>query len=101
MGRYALGLHHLPTPLHYLPPIPAQDPPERGGCRVGGADVGTAPVDVSRHAGSYKLVLRKPGFDPYESDVTVKPGEEANLRANLKEEKIPITKPYCSAVRWN
>jgi hypothetical protein len=61
---------------------------------IAGADVGMAPVDVSRHAGTYHVKLVKTGFTPYESDVTVKPGEEANLTGKLAEEKIPITKKW-------
>jgi hypothetical protein len=61
---------------------------------VGGADVGPAPVDVTRPAGSYRVVVKKPGYDTYEALIRVKPGEEANLRAPLVLEKIPITKRW-------
>jgi hypothetical protein len=57
---------------------------------IDGADMGMAPVDISRHAGTYHVRMTKRGFEPYESDVTVKPGEDANLRAPLAPEKKSV-----------
>jgi hypothetical protein len=61
---------------------------------INGLDVGMAPVDVSRHAGSYHVKLLKKGFDPYESEIVVKAGEETNLRAELAQEKTPLVKKW-------
>lgn len=51
--------------------------------RVASVDVGPAPVDVLRPAGTYRVVVGKEGFLDYETDVTVRPGEEVDLRAAL------------------
>jgi hypothetical protein len=61
---------------------------------VGDSDVGPVPVDVTRPAGSYRVVVKKGGFDTYEAQISVKPGEEANLRAPLVLEKTPLTKRW-------
>lgn len=51
--------------------------------RVNDADVGPAPVDVLRPAGSYRVLVQREGFVPYSTQVTVKAGEEVKLRASL------------------
>jgi hypothetical protein len=61
---------------------------------VNGADVGVAPVDVSRPAGSYRLIVKKDHFVTYESQVEVQAGEEANLEAKLFAEKTAITQTW-------
>jgi hypothetical protein len=61
---------------------------------VNGSDVGMAPVDVSRPAGSYRVVVKKSGFVTYEAQVNARPGEEVDLRATLPEESHPITKQW-------
>jgi hypothetical protein len=53
---------------------------------VAGTDVGVAPLTLSRPAGSYRVLVRKPGFVPYESQVTLQPGESTRLRATLPVE---------------
>jgi hypothetical protein len=59
---------------------------------VGGVDVGVAPVEISRPTGSYPVVVRKPGYISYMATVVVKPGEEADLRALLVEQSLPLYK---------
>ena len=54
---------------------------------VDGLDVGVAPVDLRRPAGTHHVVVRKSGFVPYETDAVVRPGQRAELVAALKEEK--------------
>jgi hypothetical protein len=56
-----------------------------------GSDVGTAPIDLSRPAGAYHISVTLPGFEPYKANVAVAPGEEADLRAVMVPEKVPIT----------
>ena len=83
-----LQLDRLPATLH----ISAN----RDGATVSvdGKDVGTAPVDVERLAGSYQVTVQKPGFAVYQTHVTVRPGEAANLTAALDAKKTPIYKKW-------
>lgn len=62
--------------------------------RVGGDDVGPAPVDVLRPAGVHQVLVKKPGFVPYRTQVTVRAGEEAKLDAVLAVDKPSL------ASRW-
>lgn len=57
---------------------------------VNGKDVGVAPVDVLRPAGSYRVEVTKPGFVHYAADVRVMAGEESVLRSTLVREKPSI-----------
>jgi hypothetical protein len=47
-------------------------------------DVGTTPVALQRSAGVHHVLVRKPGFDPYEIDATVKAGQRLEITATLK-----------------
>ena len=57
---------------------------------VDGLDVGTAPITVLRPAGRHRVVVRKVGFDAYETDAVVAPGQHAELVAKLREERPGI-----------
>jgi hypothetical protein len=57
-------------------------------------DVGIAPVEVQRPAGSYRITARKKGFTTYQTRVTVKAGERVDLQAPLAVEKRPIHKQW-------
>lgn len=57
---------------------------------VNGKDVGAAPVDVRRPAGTYRVEVTKPGFVHYAADVRVMAGEESVLRSTLVREKPSI-----------
>lgn len=59
---------------------------------VNDVDVGIAPVQVTRPAGSYTIRVRKPGFVTYQSKVNVGPGEHPSIQANLPAETTPVTK---------
>jgi len=61
---------------------------------VNGTDVGPAPVDVLRPAGSYKLVVKKEGRIPYEARVSVQAGEEVKVHATLLEDKPALTERW-------
>ncbi len=61
---------------------------------VDDADVGPAPVDVLRPAGAYHVMVKKDGFLPYGTQVTVQPGEEVKLRAPLVVDKPSIAKRW-------
>ena len=62
--------------------------------RVNDADVGNPPVEVSRVAGRYRVKVTKKGFDPYETEFAVRPGERIELAANLREEKRALTSKW-------
>jgi hypothetical protein len=83
-----LVLSHLPATLH----VSASQPDAL--VRVGNVDVGLAPIDVTRPAGTYRIGVTREGYTRVLSDVTLAPGEEANLHAELAVERIPITKRW-------
>jgi hypothetical protein len=80
-----LSLDRLPATLH----ITADQP--QAIVTVNGVDVGAAPVDISRPGGSYRVLVRKPGFLAYEAQVNAQPGEQLDMRATLPEEHRPLT----------
>ncbi len=51
--------------------------------RVNERDVGPTPVEVLRPPGSYRVIVDKEGFIPYEAEVTIKAGEEVKLDAAM------------------
>lgn len=53
-------------------------------------DVGIAPVLLSRPAGTHHILVRKPGFDPYEIDANVAAGQRAELSATLKQRRPSV-----------
>jgi hypothetical protein len=57
---------------------------------VDSLDVGVAPVTLRRPAGAYRVVVRKPGFLPYETQAVVSPGQRADLVATLREERPSV-----------
>jgi hypothetical protein len=59
--------------------------------RIDGTDLGPAPLEVLRPAGRHQIVVTKVGHVAYETNVTVRAGEAANLRATLREETPAIT----------
>lgn len=54
---------------------------------VNAIDVGVAPVRLTRPPGRYHVLVRRPGFVPYESDAVLAPGQSTDLRATLKAEE--------------
>ena len=62
--------------------------------RVAEVDVGPVPVDVLRPAGQYPVLVRKDGYVPYETSITVKPGEEAKINAVLAEESLNVAEQW-------
>jgi hypothetical protein len=87
-AELALQLDRLPATLHVSA--------NRAGASVSvdGKDVGTAPIDVQRQAGSYQVTVQKPGFAVYQTHLTVRPGEAANLTASLEVQKTPVYKKW-------
>jgi len=79
-----LDLARLPATLH----ISANEPDAV--VAVGGLDVGVAPIDVTRPAGSYPVLVRKPGYVAYAATVDLGAGGDTKLRASLVPENKPL-----------
>jgi hypothetical protein len=62
--------------------------------RVADTDVGPVPVDVLRPAGQYPVLVTKEGYVPYETSISVKPGEEAKINAVLAEESMNVAEQW-------
>jgi hypothetical protein len=62
--------------------------------RIGGLDVGVAPIEVSRPAGTYAVEVTKVGFVTYKTSVDARPGELVDLSASLPVEKVPLTSKW-------
>ncbi len=86
--RTTLNLALLPATLHISSNLAGTV------VTVNGADVGVAPIDVSRPAGSYRIVAKRDGFATYEAQVNVLAGEETDFRATMVAEKVPVTKRW-------
>ncbi len=80
-----LGLDRLPASIHITSNV------NDAIVRVNGADVGNPPVDLSRVAGRYHVVVTRRDFVTYEADVTVRPGEHSELFANMRRESKALT----------
>jgi hypothetical protein len=62
--------------------------------RVDGVDVGLAPVTVTRPPGVRLVSVSTKGYVPFESKLTLKPGQTFPLDARLAPEKQPLTKKW-------
>ncbi len=62
--------------------------------QVAEVDVGPVPVDVLRPAGRYPVIVRKEGYVPYETSLTVRPGEEAKIDAILAPESLNVAEQW-------
>ncbi len=62
--------------------------------RVDGVDVGIAPVSVSRPPGVRVVTVTNVGYVPYESKLTLKPGQVFPLDAQLSPEKPGLTRKW-------
>jgi hypothetical protein len=83
-----VALDRLPATLHVGANLPGAV------VTVDGLDVGVAPIDVSRPAGSYRVAVRKRGYHLYQTQVQVNAGEEASLRASLVEVRPSVIKKW-------
>jgi hypothetical protein len=83
-----LSLDRLPATLHVASNT------DGAVVTVNGLDVGVAPVAVQRPGGSYHVAVKKAGHVTYETQVTVRPGEDASLRAQLVVQKTPVYKRW-------
>lgn len=87
-GTLDLVLSHLPATMHVSASLPDAL------VRVGGVDVGIAPIDVTRPPGTYRVVVSREGYARFQNDITLSPGEDANVRAHLEVERVAITKRW-------
>lgn len=62
--------------------------------RVDGVDVGLSPVAVMRPPGSRVVSVTSDGYTPYESKLTLRPGQTFPLDAKLSPEPTPLTKKW-------
>ncbi len=76
-----LRLERLPASLEITASEPA------AAVQIDGIDVGLAPLSVSRPQGSYRVLVQKPDYTPYEARVDLQPGETTRLRAQLAPEE--------------
>jgi formylglycine-generating enzyme required for sulfatase activity len=79
-----LRLERLPATLR----VRASEPDAT--VSLDGLDVGVTPITLRRPAGSYEVVVRKPGFDPYQADVRLDPAQRADLMARLTPEAFGL-----------
>jgi hypothetical protein len=62
--------------------------------RVDNVDVGLTPVIVSRPPGVRLVTVTMDGYEPYESKLSLRPGQAVPIDANLSPEKVPLTKKW-------
>lgn len=58
---------------------------ERAMVEIGGRPVGMTPLSLQQPAGTYAVTVVSEGHEPYETQVSVKPGEAVTLKATLPE----------------
>ncbi|MEQ9319901.1 MAG: PEGA domain-containing protein [Polyangiaceae bacterium] len=63
---------------------------ERAIVTVDGRDVGQTPIELSRREGDYTVSVLKDGFVPYETTVSLYPGQRMSLRADLAIEESAL-----------
>jgi len=61
---------------------------------VNEADVGLTPVEISRPAGKYHVVVKKPGFLIFDTSTNADPGQNLNVTATLREDKPSLTQRW-------
>lgn len=62
--------------------------------RVDDVDVGLTPITVVRPPGQHTVVVLKEGFVTYRATVTLRPGQQTRLTAELPIERVPVTKRW-------
>ncbi|MGE0328410.1 MAG: PEGA domain-containing protein [Polyangiaceae bacterium] len=89
-GKLALKLElsKLPASLR------VQSNRKRAAVSVDGIDVGTAPIRLSRPAGTYRIEVQERGFQPYVTDTRLRSGEEVTLRAVLDPETVALSERW-------
>ncbi len=57
-------------------------------------DVGLTPLEISRPAGKYRVVVKKPGFLDYDANASADPGQSLNVNAALREDTPALTQRW-------
>jgi hypothetical protein len=86
--KLVIELDRLPATLHITANV------DGAIVTVNDLDVGVAPVDLSRPAGVYHVLVRKRGFVAYDAKVDVRAGERLDLATKLGEEKPALTEKW-------
>jgi hypothetical protein len=86
--QLSLRLDELPATIRVSANV------ERAIVRVSDMDVGPAPVEILRPAGSYRVLVTRDGFEPYETSVTLNAGGESDLKARLRPESTALTERW-------
>jgi hypothetical protein len=68
--------------------------PTDGIVHVDGREVGVAPIEFARAAGTYKLDVVHDDYEPYEVTLHLQPGERSELTARLEPRTVPLTKKW-------
>lgn len=84
----SLVLDELPATIH------VESDQQRAVVLVDDRDVGLAPIDITRPAGTYRIQVLKKGFVTYDSTLELSSGQRANLKARMVPEEEPITKKW-------
>jgi hypothetical protein len=61
---------------------------------VNDADVGITPVEISRPAGRYRVVVKKPGYLVFDTSANADPGQNLAVTATLREDKPALTQRW-------
>ena len=61
---------------------------------VNDADVGVTPVDISRPAGRYHVVVKQPGYLLFDTSTKADPGQSLAVTATLREDKPALTQRW-------
>jgi hypothetical protein len=87
-AKVVVELDRLPATLHITANV------DNAIVTVNDLDVGVAPVDLSRPAGVYHVLVRKRGYVSYDAKVDVRAGERLDLATKLGEEKPALTEKW-------
>lgn len=61
---------------------------------VNDADVGLTPVEISRPAGRYHVVVKKPGYLVFDTSTNADPGQNLAVSATLREDRPALTQRW-------
>ena len=87
-GDLQIDLERLPARVHVASSV------ERATVLMNGLLIGETPLDATRPPGRYRLEVRRPGFLPYETTVSLDAGGRADLTARLSPVSMPMTSKW-------
>lgn len=103
-GHDTVEIHRAPKPgaREEVPVSMTEQPAQikvssnvpRSVVRVDGVDVGLSPVAVMRPPGARIVSVTNEGYTPYESKLTLRPGQTLPIDAKLTPEPTPLTKKW-------